>query len=405
MPPFAYLRKSVVRLDTPANSFEAQEAACRALAGLEGDADALVILKDSDISGRKGRDKRPGYDRLWRAIEDGNCSAVYSYSMSRLARNRAELLKLFDECRTRGIPVRLRADKIDTGSASGNMVAGVMASVAQFEADVAAERLQAAYDAKRDRGESLRTVPYYGEKEGEDAAAVLAAFREAGSYNGAARLLNERSVPTRRGRPWHASAVSVMIRRMDPSVGHHPRKGYKAGGTSYALASILRCGTCDKRLTGITSRTRGGTPYARYVCTGRNDTPHPRATVAEALILPAIKEEASHLRTPDTWPVEVHDQSKRAALEARRTAILDMREAGQINRAETDRRLAVVSDGLAKLDAAIELAKVPALDWTWPPKEINLVLVVLFERIDLDAATFQPLPDGYLWRVPEWRGA
>jgi len=47
---------------------------------------SLVLLSDWDKSeGRLGRSKRPGYDALWKAIESGACTAVYSYSMSRLA--------------------------------------------------------------------------------------------------------------------------------------------------------------------------------------------------------------------------------------------------------------------------------------------------------------------------------
>ena len=87
MTAYAYLRKSVARQDDPHNSAEAQEAAVRAMAARYGDTDGLVILSDWNVSGRLGRAKRAGYDTLWQAIETGACSALYSYSMSRLARS------------------------------------------------------------------------------------------------------------------------------------------------------------------------------------------------------------------------------------------------------------------------------------------------------------------------------
>jgi DNA invertase Pin-like site-specific DNA recombinase len=412
MPPYAYLRRSVQRVDDPRNSFEAQRAAVLDLASRHGDVlTTECILSDENKSGKLGRDKRPGFDALWRAIEDGSATAVYSYSMSRLARSVAELQLLFEACSKRKIAVRLEADVIDTSTASGRLVAGIIAQVAAFEADVTGERMRAALEAKRDRGESLRSVPYYGDRltdkdgnpTGEDADAVLATFRECHSFNATARLLNDRGVPTRRGRPWKTSAVAVMLHRMDPTIPRAP-KGKRAGDPpAYRFAGLLVCPTCGKRLTGITSRTRAGVPYARYVCTGRNDVNHPRATIAESIILPAVMAEVAHLRTPDAVEIRESDAKDRAELDSRRSRILDMREAGQIDRAECDARLRAVSEALGRLDASVVILSVPAIDWTLPPSVIRPILAALFERITLDPLTFEPLPDGYVWRVPQWR--
>src|ERR1035437_2462679 len=118
------------------------------MAARHGDAAGLVILSDWDKSGRLGRDKRPGYDALWRAIEGGTCSALYSYSMSRIARSVSELTRLFETCSARNIPVRLEADSVDTSTASGVMVAHILASDAAFETQVSGERMRAAMRAK-----------------------------------------------------------------------------------------------------------------------------------------------------------------------------------------------------------------------------------------------------------------
>ena len=404
MTAYAYLRKSVVKQDDPNNSPEAQEAAVKALASLEGDGDSLVILSDWDKSGKLGRDKRPGYDALWQAIETGRCSAVYSYSFSRLGRKMSDLLALFDACADRGIPVRLRADKIDTGSASGRMVAGILASVATFEADVAGERRKAANGAKLARGESLRTVPLYGSKPGHDPAAVLAAFAETGSYNATARLLNERRVPCRNSkRGWWPSSVSRLVRRLDPSVGDSGEQGVKAGPASFTLARLLSCGTCSTILTGHSAGDRA--PHVRYGCRRANLSPHARGSITEAAIMPAIIAELAHLRAPGE--VETgEDEAPRADLEAKRLRVLDMYADGVIDKADRDNRLAVVTDGLAKLDARRVVLAVPPVaevDWTKPPRMLNDLLRHVFERIELDPETMQPLPDGFTWTVPEWR--
>lgn len=398
MTAYAYLRKSVVQKDDPHNSAEAQEAAVRAMAARHGDAENLVLLSDWDKSGRLGRAKRPGYDALWRAVESGAATSVYSYSMSRLARSVSELTRLFETCSQRRIPIRLEADVVDTSTASGRMTAVILASVAAFEADVAGERMRAAMQAKAARGERVGTRAFYGEKLGEDADAVLAAFREAGSLNGAARLLNERGVPCRSSRRgWWASSVAHIVRRMDPSVIGKTEQGVKAGKADFLFARLLHCGTCGTTLTG--KRDRDGR-RVRYSC-HCFALPHPRTGITESLILPAIKAEVAHLQTPEAVELTTGDEAERASLEAKRARIIDTYTDGLIDKAERDRRMAAVMAGLDLLSARQEMVELPRIDWTEPIAELNAVLRALLTRIDLDPLTFQPV--GYKWTVPEWR--
>src|SRR3954449_8490660 len=123
MTAYAYMRKSSVRDFAKDVAPETQEREVRGLAARHGDRDdALVMLADWDVSGRgQFTKKRVGYLRLVNEIESGHCSAVYSYSLSRLARSAAELAKLFDLCKARGVPIRLVADVVDTSTASGRM--------------------------------------------------------------------------------------------------------------------------------------------------------------------------------------------------------------------------------------------------------------------------------------------
>ncbi|HEY5519976.1 MAG TPA: recombinase family protein, partial [Candidatus Limnocylindrales bacterium] len=224
--PHAYLRKSSVKNLATDLSPETQERAVRALAARHNDnGDRLVVLADWDISG-SGRytKKRVGYQQLLAAIKSGDCSAVYSYSLSRLGRSVHELTGLFALCAATDVPVRLVADAVDTSTASGVLLANVLASVAQFESDVAGERQRARYATLRALGREVRTTRRYGEKTGdngeaEDAQAVLGAFRDAGSYSGAARLLNERGVKPRNSqRGWWPSSVAVIVHRLDGAI-------------------------------------------------------------------------------------------------------------------------------------------------------------------------------------------
>jgi DNA invertase Pin-like site-specific DNA recombinase len=401
MTAYAYLRKSSVHDPAREVSYEVQEAGVRALAAQYGDNNgALVLLSDWDKSGRLGADKRPGYRALLDAIESGRATAVYSYSLSRLARSVQELSRLIADCDARGIPVRLDRDHVDTTTASGKLLTNVLSSVAQFESDVASERVRGANAAKLARGQSLTTVRSYGDGNGDDAAAVLAAFREAGSFSGAAKLLNERGIKPRNSlRGWWPSAVAVVVKRLDPTIGtRKPTRGYAAGGTDFILARLLRCPTCGTLLTG--TRDRDGR-RVRYSCRLGTAKPHPRISVTESHILPAVQSEVARLAAPERVQADEDDEVQRQALEARKVRVVDLFDAGHIDRADRERRLQAVYDDMAKLDTHRVVLAVPEVDWDWEPRKLNAVLRALFESIALAPATFQPV--AFQWTVPEWR--
>ena len=106
------------------------------------------------------------------------------------------------------------------------------------------------------------------------------------------------------------------------------------------------------------------------------------------------------MRFPDRVETEASAEAKRVELEGRKARILDMFEAGHIDRAERERRLSAVYDARERLDAERVTIDVPTIDWTWPPREINGVLRTFFEGIELDRATFQPVRFG--WRSAEY---
>lgn len=403
MSAYAYLRKSSVRDMATDMSPETQEREVRALAKRHGDTD-LTILADWDISGRgQFTKKRAGYQQLLAAIDSGQCSAVYSYSLSRLGRSVHELTGLFERCKAQGVSVRLVADSVDTSTASGVAFAGMLAVFAQFEADVTSERMRAMFETKRARGERVGTVKTYGEKDGEDVDAVLAAVDEAGSFSGGARLLNERGIrPRTSRRGWWASSVQTVYERAKGT--SRPFRGPKAIGPDFILAKLLKCPTCGTLLTGLADRDgRKQGPRIRYACRQGSVLPHPRMSVTETRILGAIKDEAERLMTPDEYEAGSDESGQRLELENRRARVLDMYESSDIDRDEYRRRVSAIDATVAKLDSHRVLTAIPGLDWTWPPRQINAVLRALFESIELDPLTFEPTR--FEWTVPEWRAA
>lgn len=75
--------------------------------------------------------------------------------IDRLGRNAAEVMTTIRELCERGIVLRSLREGIDTSNATGRMVAGVLASLAELELELGRERRLAAREARRARGQSL----------------------------------------------------------------------------------------------------------------------------------------------------------------------------------------------------------------------------------------------------------
>jgi DNA invertase Pin-like site-specific DNA recombinase len=431
MTAYGYIRKSVVHDPARMLSPETQEAAIRGLAERHGD-DDVVILSDLDVSGKKDRTRRPGWDELLRAVEDGDASAVYAYSLSRFARSVSQLAAFFDLCEQKRVAVRIERDHIDTSTATGKLVGNVLASLAQFESDVASERVRDAFATKRVNDPSWRRPgnPTYGDLDGEDPGVVVAAFREAGSFDGAARLLNERGVPSRlRGAVWHGSVVSAIVRRHAPNeVSPSTSRGAKAGTRSFRLARLLACGTCGARLTGSMD---GRTSTVRYYCHRAKVTPHPRKWVTESTIIGGIVAEVEHI-TPDAWMNKrrtkkgsAADEAALGELDAKRRRYLEMYGEGLVDKPTRDAKLAEIANAEAKLSSVRWVSQ-----WTVPPliadvvdedgtvvpagqpADVNAFLRRLFDRVTVDMS--EPARRGksswvpslaFAWRNPDWRSA
>jgi DNA invertase Pin-like site-specific DNA recombinase len=75
--------------------------------------------------------------------------------IDRLGRNAAEVMATIRELGERGIVLRALREGIDTSNATGRMVAGVLASLAELELELGRERRTAAREARRARGQAI----------------------------------------------------------------------------------------------------------------------------------------------------------------------------------------------------------------------------------------------------------
>jgi DNA invertase Pin-like site-specific DNA recombinase len=80
---------------------------------------------------------------------------IVTVGIDRLGRNAAEVMSTIRELGERDIVLRSLREGIDTSTAAGRMVAGVLASLAELELELGRERRAAAREARRTRGQPI----------------------------------------------------------------------------------------------------------------------------------------------------------------------------------------------------------------------------------------------------------
>jgi DNA invertase Pin-like site-specific DNA recombinase len=105
------------------------------------------------LSGTSTREQRPGLASLLDYAREGD--AIVVVGIDRLGRNAAEVMATIRELGERGIVLRSLREGIDTSNATGRMVAGVLASLAELELELGRERRSAAREARRARGQAI----------------------------------------------------------------------------------------------------------------------------------------------------------------------------------------------------------------------------------------------------------
>jgi DNA invertase Pin-like site-specific DNA recombinase len=105
------------------------------------------------LSGTSTREQRPGLAALLDYARPGD--AIVVVGIDRLGRNAAEVMTTIRELGERNIVLRSLREGIDTSNATGRMVAGVLASLAELELELGRERRTAAREAHRARGQHI----------------------------------------------------------------------------------------------------------------------------------------------------------------------------------------------------------------------------------------------------------
>src|SRR5437899_3809253 len=144
-----YLRVSTIDQTTANQERELREIASRM--GCE----IVKVYRDHGISGAKGRDKRPAFDKLCRDAARREFDMVMAWSVDRLGRSLPDLVGFLSELHALKIDLFLRQQGLDTTTPSGKAMFQMMGVFAEFERAMIAERVRAGLARARSEGKRL----------------------------------------------------------------------------------------------------------------------------------------------------------------------------------------------------------------------------------------------------------
>jgi site-specific DNA recombinase len=242
------------------------------------------VYVDDDISAYSGK-RRPEYEALLSDIGTGEINAVIAWHPDRLHRRPIELEHYIDVCDKHSVANQtVQTGLWDLSTPSGRLMARQLGAVARYESEHKSERVRSAHLDIAEQGGWHGGVRCFGyepdgmtirQSEADEIERLAKAVIEGKSLRSLALELNDRGVPTVKGKRWSSSHLGRMLVR-SRLAGLREHKGKILGDAKWP--AIIDSDTLDSvravlkdpdRCTGANGR-RGPTPTALgtaiYVC-------------------------------------------------------------------------------------------------------------------------------------------
>lgn len=216
-----YTRVSTCEQAAEGVSLDAQESRGRMWAELHS-ARVVEVVTDAGVSGRTMQ--RPGVDRLWELVNDGQVDTVLVAELSRLTRSARDFANVIADLDDAGVSVVAIDNGLDTSDMCGRLVAGILSYVSAFEREQIGQRTRAALAQVKAEGRHVGRPPrgftsVGGQLEVADddylskARYAFEQHEQGTSYRAIAATFNGAGVPTGSGSGlWHASAVGRLVK-------------------------------------------------------------------------------------------------------------------------------------------------------------------------------------------------
>ncbi|MFJ2541555.1 recombinase family protein [Microbacterium sp. NPDC087589] len=202
----AYVRVSSLMQVEEGASLDAQEATLREEATRRGWAVEIVREEGKSAKSLRGRDKLTG---ALERLDRGEAQFLLSVRLDRVSRSVADFASLIDRARRKHWGIVLLSPNLDLSDPSGEFVANVLASAAQYERRLISVRTREGMAQRKAEGVTFGRevasdfLPTYER--------VLTMHGAGESLNAIARTLNQEGVPTAKGGQWYPSTVRAMV--------------------------------------------------------------------------------------------------------------------------------------------------------------------------------------------------
>jgi DNA invertase Pin-like site-specific DNA recombinase len=322
-----YTRKSSEEgLELAFNSLDAQRDACAAYIDSQRHEGWLALEDRYDDGGYSGGTlERPALQRLIRDIEAGKVDTVVCYKIDRLSRSLTDFAKLVDVFERNSVTFVSVTQSFCTTTSMGRLTLNILLSFAQFERDLAGERIRDKFAASRRKGIFMGGHPPLGydisdrkllvnPAEADLVRLIFRRFLDLGSALLLIRELNARGHRTkswttrsgtfRAGRPFDKGTLYKILRNpvyiglathrgQNHPGTHEPivdratwdrvheilatnakRRGNEARARTPApLRGLMRCTHCSSAMAPTHTRRRGRL-YRYYICLGASRRGH-----------------------------------------------------------------------------------------------------------------------------------
>lgn len=167
----------------------------------------VAIVADEGYSA-KTVDGRPGLVSALDQLDGGKADVLLVVRVDRLSRSVSDFAALMTRAQRRKWSLVALDLGVDTSTPAGDLMAHVLASVAQYERKIIGQRTREGMAQRRAEGAHLGRPPALPE---EVVRRVIAAHDTGTSLAGIARELVDDGVPTARGGKWHAATVRAVL--------------------------------------------------------------------------------------------------------------------------------------------------------------------------------------------------
>lgn len=149
-----YTRKSTEHgLDLEFNSLDAQREACEAYIKSQASEGWRVLSTPYDDPAYSGGNlKRPALQQLLKDVDRGGVDVIVVYKIDRLTRSLTDFAKLVEAFEAKNVSFVAITQQFNTTTSMGRLTLNVLLSFAQFERELASERVRDKVAASRKKG-------------------------------------------------------------------------------------------------------------------------------------------------------------------------------------------------------------------------------------------------------------